>query len=202
MSSEEVTYDVYYHSGITKQGFSGRMTPVCWMLSELGIKFNRFAPDAAEGKFPGTFAVPKVKSSDGVICMSQVPAIMQAVGTKHKCAPQDNLVNQMRAVQYAMDAADFLSECFKNKGNPDWFTGDRFKKWLNNLTEQLKVDGKGFLIGDKVTYCDFSMLLPLMIAQAFKVDYKEFKEVDEYVKKMMATKGYTEWAKEEVPIVA
>merc|ERR1712176_1299028 len=112
------------------------------------------APD--EKKMDNTFAVPAVRSADGKIQMSQVPAIMQVLGKRHGRYPS-GILNEAKAIQYSLDAADFLSEGFTQSKNKEWFSGDRYKKWCGAVEKMLEASGKAFLTGDSPVYCDFSM---------------------------------------------
>lgn len=116
-----------------------------------------------------SMAPPYLRDTESGLFLSQTVAIMQYIGVKHGCAPEDPFRSAL-ALKVVLDVNDVLVEITNSNGNKMWdreswkeFRGNRIPRWLSIFEEIGKKNGltadSGFILGDKFTYADAAILV-------------------------------------------
>lgn len=148
-----MAYTLYYHSSCKK--FIGRAHGTVMILEQAGAKYEVKEPKDAPTGFP-TLATPIVKLPDGTV-IAQQAAIATVLGKQLNLSPK-TAADEAVAMTIANNTTDLFSEMGKDDA--------RLSKWMQTYETALERAGKGFLVGDSLTYADLcSYLLVAKIAE-------------------------------------
>ncbi|XP_019858949.1 PREDICTED: glutathione S-transferase-like isoform X2 [Amphimedon queenslandica] len=182
-------------------GMAGRGEFVRLMFEEAGVTYEDVGETQGvqavleyiqgknqEGGGIPIYAVPVIIKDQFRMC--QMPAILQYLGKKYSMAP-DSLEEDARAMQITLGVSDFIEEGhnafhpYERSGTYDSqkemaadfikrFLEKRFLKHLLYLENCLKYnnDGKGFFVGDKLSYADIAVFNGLRVSDSqFPAEY-------------------------------
>jgi glutathione S-transferase len=183
------TYTLYYWTAC--KGFTGRCTPLLWILLEKDAKYEVKDKDAWDGS--PIFACPIGKLPGG-LQISQTPLLASTIGKQLGLAPKSH-VDTIKADQICLDGADFAAESFDKKA-----VGDRLAKWLKHFEALITASSSDYLVGDGLSYADFMCLMGLGgILKASPDAFTAFPGLTKWAKLMSATKGVKALEKLGVP---
>merc|ERR1712086_109479 len=187
-----VGYTVYYHGACAT--FTGRATPIMWLLEQAKKEYSCETPDKFEGN---CFAPPMIATPTG-LKMSQTAAIMMQLGEELGMEPETPAA-KATAIQLSLDAADLFAEAFSGAFAEKT---ERAEQWLTHMDKLLSTAGGDFMVGSTMCYADFSATLALdFVAGAIPKTIKKFPKLIAYLEKMHATDGWKAVAAKGVPMV-
>uniref|UniRef100_A0AC34GY66 Glutathione S-transferase n=1 Tax=Panagrolaimus sp. ES5 TaxID=591445 RepID=A0AC34GY66_9BILA len=152
--------------------FGGRATPIRLMLTYLGIPFKDTTFDMQKEwplmKPSLPFGQGPVLVIDKTVKLAQTPAILHFLAKEHGLEPEGNL-NQAVAEMFALQCQDamvairpwimsVLHKESEEKVTESWNTVavPQFRDTFGKFFEaQLKKNGSGYLVGDKISWVDF-----------------------------------------------
>ncbi|KAK7110297.1 glutathione S-transferase P 1-like isoform X2 [Littorina saxatilis] len=184
----EEAWKLYYHSLERLQGSYGRAEFVRLVLEEAGVSYKMVHDNIAQlfkgGEWQGypAFAPPLIQRGD--FSLSQTGVICKFLGKKYGLYPtteedewhadqlnttvHDYIAEGRLSFHGKEWASSYLEQVEETKPYQEYFIKERMPKFLQHFEKALTANngGKGFLVGNSVTYVDLALLHVLRATEA------------------------------------